>query len=146
MLVRINRAVRTASFAWCLVTIGIHLADRNPGYMAWTLLVLQFLLYPQLVYWRAMYSENPRQAERNNLYLDSTLLAAWSAYLGFPIWIAWMLIGAATLNAVVNRGLQGLAISVACSALGAVGAAFVPSASLRNSWVRASIRPAPSGT
>ena len=43
-LVRTNRLVRTASFAWCLVTIGIHLSDRNPGFMAWTLLVLQFVL------------------------------------------------------------------------------------------------------
>jgi PAS domain S-box-containing protein len=118
-LVRINRAVRTVSFAWCLVTIAIYLAGRSPGYMAWTLLVVQFAIYPQLVYWRALYSDRPNAAERNNLYLDSALLGAWSAYLGFPVWIAWMLIGAATLNAVVNRGLPGLAISVACSALGA---------------------------
>lgn len=119
-LVRINRAVRTASFAWCLVTIGLHLAGQKPGLVAWTLLVLQFMVYPQLVYWRAMYSDHPNAAERNNLFLDSTLLGVWSAYLGFPLWIAWMLIGAATLNAVVNRGLAGLAISVACSVAGAV--------------------------
>jgi PAS domain S-box-containing protein len=118
-LVRINRVVRTASFAWCLGTIAIHLWPRDPNYMGWTLLFVQFALYPQLVYWRALYSEQPNRAERNNLYLDSTLLGAWSAYLGFPIWIAWMLIGAGSLNAVVNRGFRGLAISVACSALGA---------------------------
>ena len=118
-LVRINRAVRTASFAWCLVTIAIYLWPRNPNYMGWTLLVVQFALYPQLVYWRALYSDHPNRAERNNLYLDATLLGAWSAYLGFPVWIAWMLIGAALLNAVINRGLPGLAVSVACSVLGA---------------------------
>ena len=119
-LVRINRAVRTASFAWCLVTIAIYLWPRNPNYMGWTLLVVQFAIYPQLVYWRALYSDHPNAAERNNLYLDSVLLGAWSAYLGFPVWIAWMLIGAATLNAVINRGLPGLAVSVACSVLGAL--------------------------
>ena len=118
-LVRINRFVRTASFAWCLATIALFLWPRNPNYMGWTLLFLQFALYPQLVYWRALYSEQPRTAERNNLYLDATLLGAWSAYLGFPIWITWMLIGAALLNAVVNRGLPGLGIAVVCSVLGA---------------------------
>lgn len=118
-LVRINRLVRTASFAWCLVAIGLHVAPARPGLTVWTMLFLQFVVYPQLVYYRAVYSERPSAAERNNLYLDSTLLGAWSAYLGFPIWIAWMLIGAALLNAVVNRGLSGLLVSVGCSALGA---------------------------
>jgi PAS domain S-box-containing protein len=116
--VRINRAVRTASFAWCLVTIGLHIAPSDPSPTTWTLLALQFLLYPQLAYWRAVYSEQPRTAERNNIYLDATLLGAWSAFLGFPVWIAWMLIGAALLNAVVNRGLGGLAIAVGCTAAG----------------------------
>src|SRR5687767_2087684 len=111
-LVRINRIVRTASFAWCLVTIALYLSTRQPGLKAWTLLVLQFAVYPQIVYWRAIYSDRASAAERNNLLLDSALLGAWSAYLGFPLWITWMLIGAATLNAVVNRGLSGLAIAV----------------------------------
>jgi PAS domain S-box-containing protein len=118
-LVRINRIVRTASFALCLVTIALYLSTRKPGFMAWTLLVLQFVVYPQLVYWRALYSERPSTAERNNLFLDSTLLGAWAAYLAFPLWITWMMIGAASLNAVVNRGLPGLAIAFGCSVLGA---------------------------
>jgi PAS domain S-box-containing protein len=117
-LVRTNRVVRTASFAWCLVTIGLHIAPSDPSPTAWTLLALQFLLYPQMVYWRAVYSEHPRTAERNNLYLDATLLGAWSAFLGFPIWITWMLIGAALLNAVVNRGLGGLGVAAGCSVAG----------------------------
>jgi PAS domain S-box-containing protein len=118
-LVRINRSVRTASFAWCLVPIGLHIAGSDPGPTTWTFLALQFLLYPQMVYWRAVYSERPRDAERNNLYLDATLFGAWAAFLGFPIWITWMLIGAALLNAVVNRGLRGLAAASACSTTGA---------------------------
>ena len=118
-LVRINRTVRTASFAWCFGTIGLHLYGSDPSPTTWTVLALQFLLYPQLAYWRAVYSEKPRAAERNNLYLDAALLGGWSAYLGFPVWIAWMLIGAALLNAVVSRGLGGLAVALACSAAGA---------------------------
>ena len=119
-LVRINRSVRTASFAWCLITIGLHLWSGDPSPTTWVVLGLQFLVYPQLVYWRAVYSEEPRIAERNNLYLDAALLGGWSAFLGFPVWIAWMLIGAALLNAVVNRGLGGLGVAAGCSAAGAV--------------------------
>ena len=118
-LVRINRVVRTASFAWCLVTIGLHLSASDPSPTTWAVLGLQFIVYPQLVYWRAVYSEHPRNAERINLYLDAALLGAWSAFLGFPVWIAWMLIGAALLNAVVNRGLGGLGVALACCAAGA---------------------------
>jgi len=118
-LVRVNRTVRSAAFAWCLLTIGLHLAPGKPGLTTWTMLVLQFVVYPQLVYWRAVYAERPNRAERNNLYLDALLLGAWSAYLGFPLWIAWMTVGAAALNAVVNRGMPGLAASLGSSALGA---------------------------
>ena len=63
-LVRINRSVRTASFAWCLVTIGLHLWGGDPSPTTWAVLALQFIVYPQLVYWRAVYSEEPRNAER----------------------------------------------------------------------------------
>jgi PAS domain S-box-containing protein len=118
-LVRINRIVRSAAFAWCLVTIGLHLWTRDVGQMAWTLLVLQFALYPHIVYWRALLSARPNAAERDNLLLDSALLGAWSAYLGFPLWITWMMVGASTLNAVVNRGALGALVALGCSALGA---------------------------
>ena len=118
--VRINRLVRSAAFAWCLLTIGLYLWPRSPGAIAWSLLVAQFVVYPQFVYWRAVYSAHPNRAERDNLLLDSTLLGAWSAYLGFPLWITFMMISAATLNAVINRGGIGVAFSLACSSLGAV--------------------------
>ena len=118
-LVRINLIVRSAAFAWCLLTIGLHIWPRNPGTLTWALLVLQFVIYPHLVYWRALQSAHPNRAERDNLLLDSTLLGAWSAYLGFPLWISFMMITAATLNSVVNRGGIGFALSLAGSSLGA---------------------------
>ena len=118
-LVRINRILRSAAFAWCLLTIGLHLFPRNPAPLVTALLVLQFVVYPHLVYWRAVRSAHPSRAERDNLLLDSTLLGAWSAYLGFPLWIAFMMIAASTLNSVVNRGGIGAALSLGCSSLGA---------------------------
>ncbi|HZE59007.1 MAG TPA: PAS domain S-box protein [Burkholderiales bacterium] len=118
-LVRTNRAVRTAAFAYCVVPIGLYLADRGAGTAAWSLLALQFLGYPQLVYWRAVRSARPARAELDNLFLDAAFLGAWVAYLGFPLWITYALIAAAMLNAAVNRGWQGTVLALVSSAIGA---------------------------
>jgi len=90
------------------------------GLVAWTVLALQFLVYPHVVYWRARLSTRPTRAELDNLFLDAALLGAWCAELGFPTWITYLFVGATTLNAVVNRGAQGVAWSLACTVAGAV--------------------------
>ncbi|HEV3011202.1 MAG TPA: PAS domain S-box protein, partial [Burkholderiales bacterium] len=115
-----NYPMRAAAFLYCFAVVGIVLWERGAGLVAWTLLVLQFIVYPHLVYWRARLSARPTRAELDNLFLDSALLAAWCAALGFPTWITFALLSATTLNAMVNRGAQGFAWSLACSAAGAV--------------------------
>ncbi len=119
-LVRTNRAVRTAAFAYCLLPIGLYLAEEGAGTAAWLLALLLFAAYPQLAYWRAVRSATPVRAELDNLLLDAALLGAWSAYVGFPRWIAFSLIAAAMLNAAVNRGAGGVLLSLACSLAGAL--------------------------
>jgi PAS domain S-box-containing protein len=118
-LVRTNRVVRTAAFAYCVLPIGLYLWDRGAGTAAWLVLALQFFVYPQLVYFRAARSAHPTRAELDNLLLDAALLGAWAAYLGFPVWITYALLAAAMLNAAVNRGWQGAALSLGASAIGA---------------------------
>ena len=119
-LVRTNYRVRTAAFFYCFVVVGVVLWERGAGPPAWALMALQFLAYPHLVYWRARVAKRPTHAELDNLFLDAMLLGAWCAELGFPTWITYGFIGATTLNAVVNRGAQGFAWSLACSAAGAI--------------------------
>jgi PAS domain S-box-containing protein len=119
-LVHTHYSVRTAAFAYCFIVVGAVLWERGAGPVAWTLMVLQFLAYPHLVYWRAMLSARPTRAELDNLFLDAAVLAAWCAEFGFPTWLTYAFVGATMLNAVVNRGAQGLAWSLACSAAGAV--------------------------
>jgi PAS domain S-box-containing protein len=114
-----NYRVRTAAFLYCFVVVGVVLWERGAGPLAWGLLALQFLVYPHLVYLRARLASGPTRAELDNLFLDAALLGAWCAALGFPTWITYGLLGATTLNAVVNRGAQGFAWSLACSAGGA---------------------------
>ena len=118
-LVRTNHAVRSGAFAYAFVVCGLHLWERQAGAATWLLLALQFLAYPQLLYWRAVRSAHPTRAELDNLYLDSILLGAWIAALGFPTWIGYALLAATMLNATVNRGLQGTFCALGCSAAGA---------------------------
>jgi PAS domain S-box-containing protein len=118
-LVRTNRVVRSAAFAYCVLPIGLYLWERDAGRAAWALVAAQFFVYPQLVYWRAARSAHPTRAELDNLFLDAALLGAWAAYLGFPIWITYALLAAAMLNAAVNRSWQGAALALGSSAIGA---------------------------
>ena len=118
-LVATNYRVRTGAFLYCALVVGLVLWERRAGPLVWALLALQFLVYPHIVYWRARYSVRPTTSELENLYLDALLLGVWCAGLGFPTWIVFGLVGATTLNAVVNRGPRGLAVSLGCSAAGA---------------------------
>jgi PAS domain S-box-containing protein len=124
-LVQTNHRVRAAAFAFCCLVVGVYYWQRGgagPAVtpLAWTVLGLQFLVYPHVVYWRARLSALPTRAELDNLFLDAALLGAWCAELGFPTWITYLFVGATTLNAVVNRGAQGVAWSLACTVAGAV--------------------------
>ena len=117
-LVRINYAIRTGAFGWCFFVIGLHGWERDFGPIFWALLVWQFLVYPHVVYLRARWSANPKQAEFGNLYLDAGLLGAWVAGLGFPTWIAYAALHATALNAVVLRGVRGLIASLVAICIG----------------------------
>jgi PAS domain S-box-containing protein len=120
-LAQLNYAVRSGAFAYCFVTIGVYLLERGgAGWGTWTLLAAQFLLYPHAMYWRALRSPHPNRAEGDNLFIDSALLGVWAAALGFPTWISYNIVGAALLNAVINRGGAGMLWAALCSVAGAI--------------------------
>ena len=73
-LVRTIYAVRTGAFAYCFLALGLLLWERGAPAPAWGFLAAQFLVYPHLLYLRALKSKRPRQAEFDNLFVDSTLL------------------------------------------------------------------------
>jgi PAS domain S-box-containing protein len=119
-LVRTNYIVRTGAFAYTFLALGVHLWERDVGRVAWVLFTLQFLVYPHLVYLRAVRSAQPARTELGNLYLDSALFGAWVAFLGFPTWIAYALLAGTLLNATVNRGLRATLFALGSSSAGAV--------------------------
>ncbi len=117
---RTNYTVRAVSFAYCFLVIGLVLWERQAGLLAWRLLGLQFLVYPQLAVLRAMAAKDARQAEIENLYADSLALGAWVAMLGFPTWIAYAALFSTTLNSAIMRGWAGAACAAVCFAAGAL--------------------------
>src|SRR4029077_18930593 len=119
-LARTNYTVRTMSFAYCFLVIGLVLLDRKMGLLAWGLLTLQFLVYPQLAFLRASTASDPRRAEIQNLYADSVALGAWVAMLGFPTWIAYAALFSTLLNTAIMRGWLGVACATVCFAAGAL--------------------------
>jgi len=119
-LVRTIYTVRTGAFAYCFLALGLLLWERAASPAAWALLAAQFLIYPHLLYWRALRSRQPRQAELDNLFVDSALFGVWCAYFGLQPTFTYALVAGTMLNATVNRGIWGGVLSLGFSLLGAL--------------------------
>lgn len=105
--VRIFYQIRATAFAALFVAIGIHMRGRGYGEIAWVLLVLQFLVYPHLLFWRARGAADSLKAEHVNLLLDCLLLGFWMSALEYPTWIAFPVFLGTALNNAINRGWRG---------------------------------------
>src|SRR2546423_5192941 len=105
LMARINYAIRGGSFAYSFLVLGIRGAERGFGGVFWLALVLQFLVYPHLVYLHARFAADSGRAERINLHVDAALLGMWVGALHFPLWIAYAAAFSITLNAIVVLGI-----------------------------------------
>ncbi len=124
-VVRLNRRNRTVFFALMVPVLGSHLVFIQAGLLEWILLALQFLLYPQLAYWRARRSADPLRAEMQNLLIDDVLLGMWVASWGFPLWIAFMLFISTCLNLMIFHGRRGLSKVILAMLTGVLVVALV---------------------
>lgn len=114
-----NRRNRTWFGALIFLSVGAHLIDVQRGAIAWALLFLQCLVYPQCVYWRARRAADQRAAEMQNLVLDAVLLGIWAAILGFPVWITFIFLVSVSINLTVFSGRRGFVEACAWLAGGA---------------------------
>lgn len=110
--------VRTVAFAYVFLVIGVYLWERYAGVMAFVLLALQFVIYPQIVYAVARRARNQKKAELNAQYLDALLFGVWTAALGFPTWIAYATCAGTALNAAVAQGLPRVAVTLTVYGIG----------------------------
>lgn len=134
-----NRRNRGISFALLALAMGAHLHAIGAPAWAWAALVLSFLLYPQLAYWRARRSRDQRRAELQNMDADFVQAGIWIAALGFPLWITFILCSSGSMSLVVFHGARGalrlllnLAVGIALGAA-AAGLSWQPDTDLLTS-------------
>ena len=78
-VVEINHKNRVFGFTRGFVVLGVHMLGKDYGPLSWWLLGLQFLVYPQLLYWRTRASANGRETEMSHLTLDSFVFGLWAS-------------------------------------------------------------------
>lgn len=105
--VRMNRRNRTVFYPLLLLAVGSHLLATGASAWTWGLLVLNYLVFPQVAYALAARAADPLRAEKHNMAAEIVLFGFWSAALGFPLWIAFTLCAAGCLNMVVFHGPSG---------------------------------------
>jgi diguanylate cyclase len=106
-IVRLNHRVRSAVFLAVFVLIASHLMHQPHGWLPWTLLATQFLLYPHLIYLAAARARDPMRAEMKALVLDPLLMGLWLSWLGFPLWIGFAVAIGTLISISVYRGWRG---------------------------------------
>jgi diguanylate cyclase (GGDEF)-like protein len=107
-MVQTNFRLRAGSFALLFVSVALDWYVKGATATMWVLLALQFLVYPQLMHWRARLSKVQHETEMNNLLIDSFLVGVWVALLQFALWPSFALWVGSTLNITVVRGWKGL--------------------------------------
>lgn len=119
-IVRTNRKSRTFLALLLFATIAAHFLSEGRGALAWSLLFLQYIVYPQLAYLSAARARRQLAAERIIFLADPFILGVWSAALGFPAWISFTCFATVTFTHAVYYRWKGALQAVAMMALGAL--------------------------
>lgn len=124
-IIAMNRRNRT----WCtffnFVTVVAVFLERGHGPIVWILAALQFLVYPQVIYFIAKRAKNPMRAEMNNVTLDAVSVGVWAAALGFPLWLTFVFTLTSVLTTTAFKGWWGIAQTAVGMAIGALAAVVV---------------------
>ncbi len=105
--VRMSHRNRPVGFLMLLAIVLVHMFQLGWSWPGMLLAVLQFGVYPQLVYWYAARSAHGLRAEIMVMRLDAALFGFWVAALGFPSWIGYVFFIAVVLNLTLFNGFRG---------------------------------------
>ncbi len=120
-----NHRNRSLAFAVAFAGLALHLGTTGDsglpeGWLTWSALVLQFLVYPHVLFLRARRSERPLDTEVGHTTLDAFVFGLWAGLLSFPLWVSFMFLVGGFMNPVAFRGLTGLSRGLGAFVLGAV--------------------------
>jgi diguanylate cyclase len=102
-----NYRVRTASFVMAFAIFSAQWWGKHASPLVWGVLLLQFFVYPHLMFWRAQRAAYSLDAELKNLLVDSFFLGLWCAGAGLPVWVTFTFFSAALMNVAFYRNLVG---------------------------------------
>lgn len=119
--VRMNWKNRTICFALLGITVGTHLYALQAPEWAWWLLALQFALYPHVLYVYGLMAPHPRHAEMHNMLIDAVCFGAWSAGMGFPLWVSFAMFIGASINLLVFASWAGWCKAMVAMLSGVLG-------------------------
>jgi len=117
--------VRVAAFAMAAVPIALHVVERHPGAGFWLAFLFQFFAYPHVVQWFVRRAADHEKTEVRSLIADAVAFGAWSAGLGFPLWISVALFLTTLLNHAITVGLRGIPICATGILAGALASTTV---------------------
>ena len=118
--------IRALSFAYAFVFCGVFAVSEQLPSVYWVALALQFLVYPQVLHWRASRSAHPQQAALNNLLIDMLMWGLWTPALHFQHWICFTLVTCSAINIALNEGARGVVRAVLVYTVGlAIGVATI---------------------
>lgn len=116
--VRMNWKNRSTSFALLGLALGSQVQAQQGPVWLWGLLVLQFLVYPHLLYVRGLHASHPRKAEVQNMLADALCFGAWAAVLDFSLWVSFILFVGASVNLLAFRSWLGWLEALVAMAVG----------------------------
>lgn len=102
------------------VLVAVHLYQQSYSVAWWLAALFQFGPYPYVLYWKAGLSANSKQSEVNSLRIETALFGAWSAALGFPLWIVLVFFLGTVANLTLFEGVRGAMRAILLFAAGAV--------------------------
>ncbi len=129
--VHMNRRNRSVFYALLFLTLGSHLLAIGATAPAWAALVLNYVAYPQIAYLRARRARDQKRAEMHNMDADIVMAGIWMGWLGFPLWISFILCASGCINMVVFYGARGGVRLLLALAAGIAAAALVAPLSWR---------------
>jgi diguanylate cyclase (GGDEF)-like protein/hemerythrin-like metal-binding protein len=119
-LVSAHHGMRASSFATVFVATCIHIAPQDYSMAAWAYLIALLLIYPQMLYWRLLRSTAPIAAAMHALVLDSVLLGAFCAAVGFSDWLTFSVVLGTLSNSAANKGWRSIGLTLLALAAGAL--------------------------
>ena len=136
-VVRLNYRNRSISFMLLFGVLALHLLEHQAGMALWSLLALQLLVYPHLLYLLVLRATDRFRAETYAMLLDSFLFGCWVAVLGFPLWVSFTMLLSVQVNLTVFHGLRGLYKCIAATVCGVIVGVFLLGSQLgpQSNWI-----------